>query len=165
MIKLWLVPRINELFSRLLCLATPPTHTLVSSPPVDSFVLATWLKCSYCHGLGHNLDTCYSLQGLQPKNARVAQTDTSSFSIKQVNRHLHKSPRVLSLILLLLVIILLVFDSLLPLYCGSWTQESRPFRLYFWLPNTLVKYCLFTVSSSCYFSQQDPNKTKRSWTN
>ena len=43
------VPTIDELFSRLLRLAAPPSHKVVSSPTVDSSILAsqTFEKCTY----------------------------------------------------------------------------------------------------------------------
>ncbi|XP_075077252.1 uncharacterized protein LOC142163979 [Nicotiana tabacum] len=34
-------------------------------------------KCSYCHKLGHTREMCYSLNGRPPKNAYVAQSETT----------------------------------------------------------------------------------------
>ncbi|XP_015170714.1 uncharacterized protein [Solanum tuberosum] len=76
------VPTIDELFSRLLRLAAPPSHKVVSSSTIDSSILASQAidkrtyqpmenrrgsgrfgrarsKCSYCHKLGHTRDMSY----------------------------------------------------------------------------------------------------------
>ncbi|KAF3643657.1 putative DDB1- and CUL4-associated factor 4-like [Capsicum annuum] len=79
------VPIIDELFSRVLCLAVPPSHKVISSPADDSSILASQTikkrtyqpmknrcgggrfgisrsKCNYCHKVGHTQDICHSLQ-------------------------------------------------------------------------------------------------------
>nr|XP_009757950.1 PREDICTED: uncharacterized protein LOC104210695 [Nicotiana sylvestris] len=94
------VPTVDELFSRLLRLAAAPSHPVSSSHTLDSSVLVSQSvdnrasqtmenrrggghfgrskpKCSYCHKLGHTRDVCYSLHGRPPKNAYVAQTETT----------------------------------------------------------------------------------------
>ncbi|KAK4718202.1 hypothetical protein R3W88_016540 [Solanum pinnatisectum] len=83
------VPTIDELFSRLLRLAAPPSHNVVSSPTVDSSSLASQTfekrtyqsmenrrgggrfgkprsKCSHCHKLGYTRDICYILHRPPP---------------------------------------------------------------------------------------------------
>ena len=80
------VPLIDELFSRLLRLAAPPSHKEVSSPIVDSSILASQTfknrtyqstenrrgggrfgkprsKCHHCHKSGHTRDICHILHG------------------------------------------------------------------------------------------------------
>ncbi|XP_070011384.1 uncharacterized protein [Nicotiana sylvestris] len=77
-----------------------PSHPVISSQTLDSSVLASQTvdnqashtlenrrgggrfgrsrpKCSYCHKLGHTRDMCYSLHGCPPKNAYVAQIETT----------------------------------------------------------------------------------------
>nr|XP_016438277.1 PREDICTED: uncharacterized protein LOC107764235 [Nicotiana tabacum] len=94
------VPTVDELFSRLLRLAAAPSHPVISSQILDSSVLASQTvdvrasqamenrrgggrfgrsrpKCSYCHKLGHTREMCYSLNGRPPKNAYVAQSETT----------------------------------------------------------------------------------------
>nr|XP_009790403.1 PREDICTED: uncharacterized protein LOC104237873 [Nicotiana sylvestris] len=94
------VPTVNELFSQLLHLAAAPSHPVISSQTLDSSILASQTvdnrashtmenrrgggrfgrskpNCSYCHKLGHIRDVCYSLHGCPPKNAYVAQTETT----------------------------------------------------------------------------------------
>ncbi|XP_070044859.1 uncharacterized protein [Nicotiana tomentosiformis] len=89
------VPIVDELFSRLLCLAATPSHPVISSQILDSSVLASQTvdnrtsqtmenrrrgghfgrsrpKCSYCQNFGHTREVCYSLHGRPPKNAYVA---------------------------------------------------------------------------------------------
>ena len=94
------VPTVDELFSRLLRLAAAPSPPVISSQILDSSVLASQTmdvrasqtmehrrggvrfgrsrpKCSYCHKLGHTREMCYSLNGRPPKNAYVAQSETT----------------------------------------------------------------------------------------
>ncbi|XP_019255303.1 PREDICTED: uncharacterized protein LOC109233908 [Nicotiana attenuata] len=93
------VPTVDELFSRLLCVAAAPSHLVSSSQTLDSSVLVSQSvdnrashtmdnirgggrfgrsrpKCSYCHKLGHTRDVCYSLHGRPPKNTYIAQIET-----------------------------------------------------------------------------------------
>ena len=80
------IPTIDELFSGLLRLAAPPSHKVVSSPTVDSSILASQTfekrtyqstenrqgggrfgkprsKCNHCHKSGHTRDICHILHG------------------------------------------------------------------------------------------------------
>ncbi|XP_070040519.1 uncharacterized protein [Nicotiana tomentosiformis] len=94
------VPTVDKLFSRLVHLAAAPSHPVISSQTLDASILASQTvdnqasptmenrrggsrfgrsrpKCSYCHKLGHTHDVCYSLHARPPKNAYVAQTETT----------------------------------------------------------------------------------------
>ena len=83
------VPTIDELFSRLLRPAAPPSYKVISSPTVDSSILTSQTfekctyystenrrgggrfgkprsKCSHCHKSGHTRDTFHILHGPPP---------------------------------------------------------------------------------------------------
>ena len=97
-----IVPSINELFSRLLRLAAPPSHKEVSSPIVDSSILASQTiekrvyqsmenrrgggrlgkprsKCSHCHKPGHTRDICYILHGPPPSYDPIVLKEYNEF--------------------------------------------------------------------------------------
>jgi len=93
------VPTIDELFSRLLHLVVPPSHKVVSSPTVDSSILASqtiekqtyksmdnWRggrfgkpRSSYCHKIGHTRDICYTLHGPPPSYDPIALKEYNEF--------------------------------------------------------------------------------------
>ena len=95
-------PTINELFSRLLHLAAPPSHKVVSSPTVDSSILASQTfekrtyqstenrrgggrfgkprsKCSHYHKFGHTRDICHILHGSPPNYDPLVLKDYNEF--------------------------------------------------------------------------------------
>ncbi|PHT49268.1 hypothetical protein CQW23_13476 [Capsicum baccatum] len=105
------VPTIDELFSRLLRLVVPPSHKVISSSIVDSFILASQTidkptyhpienrrgggrstsrsKCSYCHKVGHTHDICHSLHGPPPSYDPTAVKEYNEFLRNRASRYLH----------------------------------------------------------------------------
>nr|XP_009802348.1 PREDICTED: uncharacterized protein LOC104247899 [Nicotiana sylvestris] len=82
------VPTVDELFSRLLRLAAAPSHPVVDVRASQAMENRrgggrfgrSRPKCSYCHKLGHTREMCYSLHGHPPKNAYIAQSETTGSS-------------------------------------------------------------------------------------
>lgn len=96
------VPTIDELFSYLLHLAAPPSHKVVSSPTVDSSILASQTfekrtyqstenqqggghfgtprsKCSHCHKSGNTRDIRHILHGPPPSYHPVVLKEYNEF--------------------------------------------------------------------------------------
>ncbi|XP_015161859.1 uncharacterized protein [Solanum tuberosum] len=103
------IPTIDELFSRLLRVAAPPSHKVVSSPTIDSSTLASQTiekrayqsmenqrggghlgkprsKCSYCHKSGHTRDICHTLHGPPPSYDPVALKEYNEFLCKRASK-------------------------------------------------------------------------------
>ena len=104
------IPTVDELFSRLLRLAAPPSHKVVSSPTFDSSALASQTiekrvyqsmenrrgggrlgkprsKCSYCHKSGHTRDICHNLHGPPPSYDPATLKEYNEFLRNRASKH------------------------------------------------------------------------------